>query len=213
MDVSNSRAESAHLSDAQRFAALWDEHAGRVQAYAARHVGTQAAEEVVAETFLIAWRRLADVPGAPLPWLLVVARNTIANSRRSSYRRRAVEAELGRVAHLMRPDDDPHVPIAERESLLGALVALTAREREALFLVGWDGLGPTDAARVAGCSPATFRMRLSRARRRLTEAARGGTTETAPQSHVDPDHPPRDLDGDVSPIALHLPVPFLGEPR
>ncbi len=80
--------------DAQRFAALWDAHASRVQAYALRRVGADAAEEIVAETFLVAWRRLAQVPGDPLPWLLVVARNTIANQRRSGYRRRVLAEEL-----------------------------------------------------------------------------------------------------------------------
>lgn len=174
MDVSILRAERlAPDIAAVRFASLWDEHAARVQAYAARHVGVEGAQDVVAEAFLVAWRRLADVPDPALPWLLVVARNTIANGRRSSSRRRALEAELTRVAHLVDRDDDPHVPVGERESLLAALAQLTGREREALLLVGWDGLGPVDAARVAGCSPATFRMRLSRARRKLTAAADG----------------------------------------
>jgi RNA polymerase sigma-70 factor (ECF subfamily) len=169
-------------------------------------VGIQAAEEVVAETFLVAWRRLAEVPGNPLPWLLVVARNTIANRRRSSYRRRAVEAELARVAHLMRADGDPHVPVGEREALLVALAELTPREREALFLVGWDGLGPTDAARVAGCTPATFRMRLSRARRRLNDAAHSGT----PEADADPDCalPPSNMRLSVS--SPHQAVPTFG---
>lgn len=168
MDVSTS--PQGPCADEQRFAALWDEHAARVHAYAARHVGIADAQDVVAETFLVAWRRLADVPEGALPWLLVVARNTIGNRRRSSSRRRALESELGRIAHLVVRDDDPHVSVEERERLLAALARLTAREREALLLVGWDGLGPVQAAQVAGCSPATFRMRLSRARHRLTEA-------------------------------------------
>ncbi|WP_246783857.1 RNA polymerase sigma factor [Cellulomonas persica] len=175
---------------AARFATLWDENAPRVQAYAARHVGVEGAEDVVAEAFLVAWRRLGDVPDPALPWLLVVARNTIANGRRSSLRRRALEAELTRVAHLMGRDDDPHAPVGERESLLGALAQLTGREREALLLVGWDGLGPADAARVAGCSPATFRMRLSRARRRLTEAADGPAHAPGTAPAPDPAHSP-----------------------
>nr|WP_237728340.1 sigma factor-like helix-turn-helix DNA-binding protein [Cellulomonas sp. APG4] len=126
---------------------------------------------------------------------MVVARNTIANRRRSVYRRRAVEAELGRVAHLVRADDDPHIGLDERESLLTALAELSPREREALFLTGWDGLSPADAAHVAGCSPATFRMRLSRARRRLSAAADRAVaddatrtrTPTPPMSALDPD--------------------------
>lgn len=205
MDVNELRASPASTAaDAQRFTALWDEHAARVQAYAARHVGVEAAEEVVAETFLVAWRRLADVPGVPLPWLLVVARNTIANRRRSFYRRRAVEAELARVAHLVRGGDDPHVPIEERDALLAALAQLTSREREALFLVGWDGLGPVEAARVAGCSAATFRMRLSRARRRLATAADHPTPDHDADPHDQDRARPRrdDASGPVPPTAL-----------
>jgi len=151
-----------------RFAALWEQYAARVQAYATRHVDADTAQDVVAETFLVAWRRLADVPGDPLPWLLVVARNTIANQRRSLYRRGVLNAELNRVAHLVRDGDGPDVDVSERDSLLRALARLTPREREALLLTGWDGLAPDDAAVVAGCSPSTFRKRLSRARQRLT---------------------------------------------
>lgn len=158
-------------AQARRFAALWDAYAARVQAYALRRVGPDAAEEVVAETFLIAWRRLAHVPGDPLPWLLVVARNTIANQRRSGYRRQALADELARVAHLTTVADAPEVAVDERETLLRALARLTSAEREALLLVGWDGLDATAAATVAGCTTTAFRMRLSRARRRLAEVA------------------------------------------
>lgn len=92
-------------SNAQRFAKMWEQHAARVQAYVAQHVGVDDAQEVVSETFLVAWRRLADVPGDPLPWLLVVARNTIANHRRSTYRGRVLEVELSRVAAMIRTPD------------------------------------------------------------------------------------------------------------
>jgi RNA polymerase sigma-70 factor (ECF subfamily) len=51
--------------------------------------------------------------------------------------------------------------------VLHALAALSPDDREALVLVGWDGLRPAEAARVLGCAPSTFRVRLLRARRRL----------------------------------------------
>ena len=152
--------------DGQRFAALWEEHSRRVLAYALRHVDPDTAQEVLSETFLVAWRRLADVPGAPLPWLLVVARNTIANHRRSTYRRAVVHRELvhlERVAEAPAADVDP----VERDAMLRALAALSHREREALLLTAWDGLSPAQAAQVAGCSTNAFTVRLSRARARL----------------------------------------------
>jgi DNA-directed RNA polymerase specialized sigma24 family protein len=91
--------------DAVRFTALWEAHAGRVLAYARRHVGPDDAHEVVSETFLVAWRRLADVPGTALPWLLVVARNTVANHRRSGYRRALLDGELARLQEVAQVAD------------------------------------------------------------------------------------------------------------
>ena len=158
-------------TDAERFAALWDLYAPRVQAYALRRVDRDGAQEVVAETFTVAWRRLADVPGDPLPWLLVVARNTLLNHRRSAYRARDLHAAL--TSLVPASPSDPAEAVAERTSLLRALVDLPASDREALLLVAWDGLGPAEAAAVLGCTPAAFKMRLSRARRRLERAVDG----------------------------------------
>ncbi|MBT0993686.1 RNA polymerase sigma factor [Cellulomonas sp. DKR-3] len=159
---------SNEQTDAQRFAELWERYAPRVQAYALRHVDRDDAAEVVAETFLVAWRRLVDVPGDPLPWLLVVARNTVANHHRSRHRARLLSDELARLQLVAehRPTA-ADVVVAERDALLRALAALTTHEREALLLVAWDGLAPTPAAQVAGCSVTAFKVRLHRARRRL----------------------------------------------
>jgi RNA polymerase sigma factor (sigma-70 family) len=154
-------------ADAVRFNALWEAYAGRVLAYATRHVGPDDAQEVVAETFLIAWRRLADVPGHALPWLLVVARNTVANHRRSSYRGAVVQGELARLQHAAGPGTGADVTATERALALARLAALTPKEREALLLVSWDGLRPAEAAEVAGCSVTALQVRLHRARRRL----------------------------------------------
>ncbi|GAA2031184.1 RNA polymerase sigma factor [Pseudokineococcus marinus] len=154
-------------ADAVRFTALWEAYAGRVLAYALRHTDHHLAQEVVSETFLVAWRRLADVPGDPLPWLLVVARNTVRNQHRSGYRRGVLEHEISRLHELAVPAPGVDEVVAERADVLAALAALTGKEREALLLVAWDGLAPADAARVAGCSVPTFHVRLHRARRRL----------------------------------------------
>ncbi|QGH69414.1 RNA polymerase sigma factor [Pseudactinotalea sp. HY158] len=153
--------------EAQRFAHLWDECSGRVLAYAIRHVGPDLAEEVVAETFLIAWRRLAVVPGEPLPWLLVVARNTIRSHRRSSYRRRALETELARLERSTASGVGVDVHVVERDVLLRGLAQLGPRQREALLLIAWDGLSYEQAAAVAGCSLGAFKVRVHRARDRL----------------------------------------------
>ena len=73
--------------DAARLKRLFDEYAGRLYAYCLRRGDRADAEEIVAETFLVAWRRIDCVPGEPLPWLFRVAGNVIANRRRGDRRR------------------------------------------------------------------------------------------------------------------------------
>ncbi|MCR6688730.1 RNA polymerase sigma factor [Cellulomonas sp.] len=160
--------------DARRFSELWDRYAPRIQAYALRHVDRDEAPEILAETFLVAWRRLVDVPGEPLPWLLVVARNTIANHHRSRHRARVLADELMRLQLVAAPGPSPADGVAERDAQLRALAALTTTEREALLLVAWDGLAPAQAALVAGCSTSAFKVRLHRARRRLDSTLQQG---------------------------------------
>jgi RNA polymerase sigma factor (sigma-70 family) len=166
----------------QQFTRIWQVNAPRVMAYALRHVDRDVAQEIVSETFLVAWRRLVDVPREPLPWLLVVARNTIANHRRSGDRRSRLQAEVERLQHLAEPAPAAEVTAVERAEVLAILAGLTAAEREALLLVAWDGLKPADAARVAGCGLAAFQVRLFRARRRLRaqdgQSGAGMTTAT-----------------------------------
>jgi len=78
----------------ERFQALYADHHARVYAYAVSRVGRQLADEVVSEVFLVAWRRLADVPVPALPWLLTVARNTACSQFRGSARQRSISAEM-----------------------------------------------------------------------------------------------------------------------
>ncbi len=69
-----------------QFEQLYRQHAGAVLAYARRRTTQEAADDAVAEVFLIAWRRVDDVPAEPLPWLLGVARRVLANQRRGERR-------------------------------------------------------------------------------------------------------------------------------
>jgi RNA polymerase sigma factor (sigma-70 family) len=166
--------------DEQRFVALWTEYGPRVMAYALRHLDSDSAQDVVSETFLVAWRRLASVPDHPLPWLLVVARNTISNLRRSGHRQARLATELERFRQVAEPAAAADVLATERAAVLARLAALTPREREALLLIAWDGLTPGQAAKVAGCTLTTFHVRLYRARRRLQA---DGEADTA--AHTD----------------------------
>lgn len=151
-----------------QLAKRFEELAPRVYAYARRHVGPDAAEDVVSDTFLVAWRRRDDLGPDLLPWLLGVARKTIGNRRRSDLRRARLHDAAARSARLFMPEAPAAEDVAaERAATFAALSGLSDLEREALLLVAWDGLAPRDAAVVAGCSRRAFEVRLSRARARL----------------------------------------------
>ncbi|MCO5991956.1 RNA polymerase sigma factor [Actinoallomurus rhizosphaericola] len=127
------------------------------------------AADVLAETFLIAWRRLDDVPAGDgaRPWLYGVARRVLANHRRGERRRSALgdrlRAELGPV---IRPAEDRDGSGAVAEAFRG----LSEDDRELLSLVGWEGLDAGEIATVLGCSRNAVRIRLHRARKRFARA-------------------------------------------
>jgi RNA polymerase sigma-70 factor (ECF subfamily) len=125
---------------------------------------------VVSETFLVAWRRLSDLPEEPLPWLVAVARNTIRDRRRREFRRDRLITMLKLLERAAGPAGPADAGLLERESVIAALGQLTELELEALLLVAWDGLTPREAATVADCTPRAFEVRLSRARTRLVRA-------------------------------------------
>ncbi|MDN5855804.1 MAG: ECF-type sigma factor, partial [Actinomycetia bacterium] len=106
---------------------------------------------------------------AALPWLLVVARNVISDQHRRGRRQDALAAEIANAAAGL-SEPGPDAAVVERITVLTALAQLSISDREVLFLTVWDGLSNGDAATVAGCSAATFAVRLHRARRRLADA-------------------------------------------
>src|SRR5579862_621008 len=124
--------------DRRRFECLYMEHFERVAAYLLARAGPAVAEDALARTFEIAWRRLADVPQEPLPWLLGVARRVLADLRRGQGRQDALIERIG--ATLTQPAGDHAEALAERSRLLAALRGLSEPQREVLLLVAWDGL-------------------------------------------------------------------------
>ncbi|HVD86006.1 MAG TPA: sigma-70 family RNA polymerase sigma factor [Solirubrobacterales bacterium] len=154
---------------ARRFEALFRATHARVLAYAVRRAADrEMAEEVVSETFLVAWRRFDAVPGEPLPWLLGTARKILANQRRAA-RRRAPDGPDASLDGIEIRDSAPPISesLAERDAFAKAFAALGDRDREVLSLLAWDGLRVQEAAKVVGCSAAVFSLRAHRARRRL----------------------------------------------
>ena len=151
------------MDPATRFRALFEAHYARVRRFAHHRaiVGADA-DDLVAEVFTVAWRRLDDVPADDaLPWLLAVAGNVGRNQARSARRYRAA------LRRLPAPEPAPPPPEPADPALARALAALGPDEREILRLVAWDGLSSRQLARVLDVPEGTARSRLHRARRRL----------------------------------------------
>jgi RNA polymerase sigma-70 factor (ECF subfamily) len=146
-------------------------------AFALRRVAADDAEDVVAETFLVAWRRLESLPAEPLPWLLGIARKVIATRRRGNTR-------LSNLYNRLRERNPRHPPmhdLGDRADLARAFNSLSDKDREVLMLIGWDGLTVPQAAEVLGCNPQPLSVRLHRARKRLE--ARMETDAPFPSHH------------------------------
>lgn len=153
------------ISGDDRFEALYARYFGDVLAYALRRAPRALAQDVAADTFLVAWRRLDDVPEKPLPWLLAVARKSLANQRRSARRQRVLTERLAA--------EPPHETASHEldgPPILTALSHLGERDQEVLMLAAWEELDSKQAGMVLGCSPTAYRLRLLRARRKLENA-------------------------------------------
>jgi RNA polymerase sigma-70 factor (ECF subfamily) len=205
------------MSNDELFAAAYREHYWAVSRYIARRLGGPAAavEEVVAEVFVVAWRRRADLPEVPLPWLYGVARNCVANAVRSAGRHRRLMDRIAHHQHAHRThivegpaSDGPLAWIHE------AMARLTAADREILRLTAWEELSIDEVATALGCSSRAAAMRLHRARGRLraqmeprTEARTG---RRAGPPHAEPPTGPL-VDADREPVEPHREPP--DEPR
>jgi RNA polymerase sigma-70 factor, ECF subfamily len=156
------------MSQLARFDALFTEHKRQVLAYAMRRTQTLAdAEDVAAETFIIAWRKLGSIPATePLAWLYAVARRVLANHRRGNGRRE-------RLAALLRVEDVA-TPLRAGEDLDGpvfaALASLSPADQEILRLIAWEELGNQGIAVVLGITANAVAIRLHRARARFADA-------------------------------------------
>src|SRR5579875_4075843 len=147
-----------------RFAQVFA-HLGFITSYA-RHRGARDADGIAGEAMAIAWRRLADIPvDDSRPWLINTTRNLLLAERRrepTTGRQSLGDLDLEAPAEPLSPelDLDPELAAGVR--------VLSEEYREALLLIAWDDLTPAQAAASLGISPTAFRVRLHRARRRLT---------------------------------------------
>jgi RNA polymerase sigma factor (sigma-70 family) len=169
--------------DARRLTLLFHEYQPRIQQFARRRVGADASQEIVAETFLVAWRRLHDIPSPALPWLYRVATLEVANFQRRQIRslqvQRAIRESLLSEGSPQQANHDDDVDVAR--VIARAFESLGAADQEILRLATWDGLTSAEGAIVLGCSIPAYRVRLHRARSRLAKNSRffsGGVVPT-----------------------------------
>ena len=152
-----------------RFRAVYEATYDDLLRFAQRRVHPSHAEDVAAEVFLVAWRRLDDMPdrvGDARPWLFGVARAAMLNHRRGNRRREALAVRLVDTT-LPGTADSSGELAASRLDLAAGWARLSDAEQEAISLAVWEGLSSAEAGAVLGCSATAYRLRLSRARRSL----------------------------------------------
>ena len=137
--------------------------------FLARRTDPATAEDVLAETLLVCWRRADDLPGDPLPYAYGVARHCLHNAERSLRRQQRLAA---RVAAMDPPAESVPGPGERDGALLETLAGLRPEDAELLRLWAWEQLTPAEIAVVLGITPNAASIRLHRARRALRDALR-----------------------------------------
>ncbi|TDD12523.1 RNA polymerase sigma factor [Nonomuraea deserti] len=171
-------------SDPGAFSTLFDRHAAALHRYVARRLGDSLADDVVAETFLTAFRRLGRYDTAhrdARPWLYGIAANLIGKHRRTEVRAYLALARTGvdEVAESYADRVEARVSAgAAHRDLANALATLSPQDREVLLMIAWADLSYEEVARALGIPVGTVRSRLHRARRK-TRAALGGVDPSA----------------------------------
>ena len=153
--------------DKQWFTDLYRRHYQKLLTYARKRTDSATADEVVSETFLVAWRRIDDIPeGSETPWLFGVARNVLKTSSRSIRRKQALQNKVIAAPdtdHIEnQPDRDPRA-----ETLKIAMAHLDKQDRELLLLSAWEEMSNTTIAARLGITSNAVSIRLHRARKKL----------------------------------------------
>ncbi len=156
------------------FGELFEEHAGVLHGYLARRIGVTVADDLVADTFLIAWRERNGYDPARAgvrAWLFGIATNLLHHHVRAEIRGLRATARMARQAHVGEEHADRVADRVDAElrvrQLSAALAKLSAGDRDVLLLVSWAGLSPVEAAQALDIPAGTARSRLHRVRRWL----------------------------------------------
>jgi RNA polymerase sigma-70 factor (ECF subfamily) len=159
-----------HVDDArERFEALAAEVVEPVRRFLVRRTDRDTADDVLAETLLVCWRRLDEVPEPALPWVYGVARNCLANAERGDRRQYRLAARISTVDPPRESEPEPEPP---DERVTAALAATRPEDAELLRLWAWEQLAPGEIAEVLGITPNAASIRLHRTRGKFTEELR-----------------------------------------
>jgi RNA polymerase sigma factor (sigma-70 family) len=154
----------------QRFRETYQTNQRRVLAYFLRRTDATSARDGAAETFLVAWRRIDEVPSGDrtLPWLYGVARRVLANQRRSRNRYAALGQKLTGLDAT--EDESPEVIVlrrAEDREMLDAVARLRSEDQEIIELAVWDEVPHSQIAEMIGTSTHAITQRLHRITKQL----------------------------------------------
>jgi RNA polymerase sigma factor (sigma-70 family) len=146
------------------FTALYRQHYDDLLRFVRRRADDASVDDIVAETFLTAWRRRADLPQEVRPWLFRTARHLMMNAKRGADRQDALAVKIGTTA-------EPTAALTQDEmiDLQAAWRLLSDSDQEILALGVWEDLPQAQAAAVLGCTRAAYAMRLTRAKRHLAD--------------------------------------------
>ncbi|MFI7439496.1 RNA polymerase sigma factor [Nonomuraea indica] len=164
------------VADPERFATVFDAHYEEIRRYVGRRLDLDIAEDLAAETFLVAFRRrhtFDPARGDIRPWLYGIATRLVGRHRRAEVRRYRALARSGPP-----PDGDSHDQrVVDRvaagvtvQRLSAALAGLSRGERDVVLLVAYGELTYDEVAAALGIAYGTVASRLSRARTKLRDA-------------------------------------------
>lgn len=175
----DSDAISASIRSPVGFATIFDRHFDAVHAYLQRRVGADLADELSAQTFLVAFDKRGGYDRAQAdakPWLFGIATNLLRRHHRDevrqfrAYARSAVDPVTDAFDGVETRLDASRM----RRELVDALAGLPAEELDALLLYAWAEFSYPEIAHALGIPTGTVRSRLSRARRRVRAALDAG---------------------------------------
>ncbi len=160
------------MNETDRFRAVFRQSYADVVRFAQRRTSADRAEDIAAETFLVAWRRVDDLPSTlddARAWLFGISRNVLLNERRGQNRTASLAVRLADVSAALPQQADTAEIVATRMDIATAWSLLSDAESEVLGLSVFDQLSSEHAAQVLGISAGAFRVRLSRARATLRQ--------------------------------------------